>query len=66
VGKHLIYRINKGLSIISAEVANHLGHIAEGKYVREEGNAFFRTMRMIDQEVQCWNAVAIKSQVTRD
>ena len=65
VGRHLIYHVNEGLGIVSANVADNFGHIAEGKNVRDEGNMFFRTMRMVDQELQCWNAVSIESWVTR-
>ena len=65
VRRYLIYHINEGLSIIFANVADNFGHIAEGKNVRDEGNMFFRTMRMVDQELQRWNAVSIESWVTR-
>ena len=36
VGRHLIYHVNEGLGIVSANVADNFGHIAERKNVRDE------------------------------
>ena len=46
---YLIYRINKGLSVIPSQVFHHLGLIVVRKYGCYQSRAFIRGKRTVDQ-----------------
>ena len=58
--KHLIYRVNKGLSIVATETHNQLSLIVDREDIRDQRGAFIGTKGIVDQAFQSRDVVAMR------
>ena len=57
-GRYLVYCVDKRLSTISTEILDRLSLIRVGENVRNQGDALFCGVMVVDQAFPCWEATA--------
>lgn len=57
MGKYLVYRIHKRLSIVFAKTPNKLGFVVV-EDVRDQSDSLVRRERTINQPFPCWNTAS--------
>ena len=58
--KHLVYCVNKGLSVVATKTRNQFSLIVDREDIRDQRGAFIGIEGIVDQAFQSWDVVAMR------